>query len=61
MHIKFALIYAGAQKNIGIAGVTVVIVREDFLDRFQSICPIVFQYKINAENGSMYNTPTTFG
>ncbi|MFP3803399.1 aminotransferase class V-fold PLP-dependent enzyme, partial [Paraburkholderia sp. SIMBA_027] len=47
-------------KNIGMAGVTVVIVREDMLDRAQSICPSAFEWKTVAENNSMYNTPPTY-
>lgn len=58
---KFALIFAGAQKNVGIAGVTVVIVRDDFIGKAQEICPIILDYKIHADNQSLYNTPTTFG
>lgn len=57
---KFGLIYAGAQKNIGPAGVTVVIVREDLLGQAISCTPAIFDYKIQAENGSMYNTPPTY-
>ena len=54
---KYALIYAGAQKNMGPAGVTVVIIREDFMaDRADGLQPI-FDYRVIAENGSMYNTP----
>jgi phosphoserine aminotransferase len=54
------VLYAGAQKNIGIAGVTVVIVREDLLDRALSICPSAFEWKTIAANNSMYNTPPTY-
>lgn len=57
---KFALIYAGAQKNIGIAGVTVVIIREDFIGKSNPICPIILDYKTQADNQSLYNTPATF-
>ena len=57
---KFGLIYAGAQKNIGPSGLVVVIVREDLLGRARSICPTMLNYKIAADNGSMYNTPATF-
>jgi phosphoserine aminotransferase len=57
---KFALIYAGAQKNIGPAGLTVVIVREDLLGRARPGTPAVFDYKAMAEEGSMLNTPPTF-
>ena len=58
---KFALIYAGAQKNLGPAGVTVVIVREDLLGRHMDITPTLMQYSVQSENDSLYNTPTTYG
>ena len=57
---KFGLIYAGAQKNIGPSGLVVTIVREDLLGRARSVCPTMLNYKIAADNGSMYNTPATF-
>ncbi len=57
---KFALIYAGAQKNIGPAGITLVIVRKDLLDRVMPSTPSVFNYQRIADNGSMLNTPPTF-
>lgn len=57
---KFGLIYAGAQKNIGPAGITVVIVREDLLGKALPITPTMFDYKIHADNASMYNTPPTY-
>ena len=57
---KFGLIYAGAQKNIGPSGLVVAIVREDLLGRARSSCPSMLNYKIAADNGSMYNTPATF-
>jgi phosphoserine aminotransferase len=57
---KFALIYAGAQKNIGPAGLTVVIVRADLLGRARPGIPAVWDYKAMAEEGSMLNTPPTF-
>ncbi|MEM8309946.1 aminotransferase class V-fold PLP-dependent enzyme, partial [Morganella morganii] len=53
-------IYAGAQKNIGPSGLVVVIVREDLLGRARSVCPTMLNYKIAADNGSMYNTPATY-
>lgn len=56
---RFGLIYAGAQKNIGPSGLVVVIVREDLLGRARSICPTMLDYKVAADNGSMYNTPPT--
>lgn len=54
---KFNLIYAGAQKNCGPAGVTIVIIREELLDRVPSNLPPMLDYKVQAENGSMFNTP----
>lgn len=54
------LIYAGAQKNIGPAGVTIVIVREDLLDRAPKSIPAVFHYKHMAAHGSLFNTPPVF-
>ncbi|WP_252179752.1 3-phosphoserine/phosphohydroxythreonine transaminase [Endozoicomonas sp. 4G] len=57
---RFGVIYAGAQKNIGPAGLTVVIVRDDLLDRGHSSCPAVFDYRLQADKDSMYNTPPTF-
>jgi phosphoserine aminotransferase len=58
---RFALIYAGAQKNIGPSGLCVVIVRDDLLDRARSTTPGVWDYKQMAADGSMSNTPPTFG
>jgi phosphoserine aminotransferase len=58
---KFGLIYAGAQKNIGPAGVTLVIVREDLLGQVVPGTPTMFDYKTHSENDSMYNTPPTYG
>lgn len=58
---KFGLIYAGAQKNLGPAGVTVVIIREDLAGNAMDFTPTMFNYKEHIENGSMYNTPPTFG
>jgi phosphoserine aminotransferase len=58
---RHGLIYAGAQKNLGPSGVTVVIVREDLLTRSQDTLPTMLNYKVHAENGSLYNTPPTFG
>lgn len=57
----FGLIYAGAQKNIGPAGVTVVIVREDLLGKAPENTPSMLNYKLMADNDSMYNTPPTYG
>jgi phosphoserine aminotransferase len=55
-----ALIYSGAQKNMGPAGVTVVIVRDDLLQRSSKSLPTMLNYAVHAENGSMYNTPPAF-
>jgi phosphoserine aminotransferase len=57
---RHALIYAGAQKNMGPAGLTVVIIRDDMLPRSQKTMPTMLNYAVHAENGSMYNTPPTF-
>jgi phosphoserine aminotransferase len=57
---KFALIYAGAQKNLAPAGATLVIVRKDMLARTPSTLPTMLQYPVHADNASMYNTPPVF-
>lgn len=57
---RFGLIYAGAQKNIGPAGLAIVIVREDLIGAALPITPAIFDYKVQAENESMLNTPPTF-
>jgi phosphoserine aminotransferase len=57
---KFALIYAGAQKNIGPAGVTAVIVRKAFLETGRADLPAIFSYKTHAKNSSLYNTPPAY-
>ncbi|WGZ95954.1 MAG: 3-phosphoserine/phosphohydroxythreonine transaminase [Candidatus Thiothrix putei] len=57
---KFGLIYAGAQKNIGPAGLTIVIVRDDLIGETLPGTPTMFDYKIHADNESMYNTPATY-
>ncbi len=57
---KFGLIYAGAQKNIAPAGVTIVIVRKDLLGNASSICPTMLNYSIQDKNDSLYNTPPCF-
>ncbi len=57
---KFGLIWAGAQKNVGPAGMTIVIIREDLIGFAGKEVPTYLDYKIHAENGSMYNTPPTF-
>ena len=57
---RYALIYAGAQKNIGPSGVTVVIARKDIVEQSRKDIPKIFQYRTHAENNSLYNTPPTF-
>ncbi|WP_370263270.1 3-phosphoserine/phosphohydroxythreonine transaminase [Limnobacter sp.] len=57
---RYGVIYGGAQKNIGPAGVTLVIVRKDLLNRALPICPSAFEFATVAEHGSMYNTPPTY-
>ena len=56
-----ALIYAGAQKNLGPSGVTLVIIRDDLVKRSPSTLPTMLNYNVHAENKSLYNTPNTFG
>ena len=58
---KFGLVYAGAQKNIGPAGVTVVVVRDDLIGNALDITPTMLNYQTHADNGSMFNTPPTYG
>ncbi len=58
---QFGVIYAGAQKNIGPAGLTIAIVRKDLLGKASAHCPTMLDYKTAAENDSMYNTPPTYG
>ncbi|GLQ30764.1 3-phosphoserine/phosphohydroxythreonine transaminase [Litoribrevibacter albus] len=57
---KFGLIYAGAQKNIGPAGLTIVIVRKDLLGKAKDFTPTMFDYQVHAKAGSMNNTPPTY-
>lgn len=57
---KFGMIWAGAQKNVGPAGVTIVIIREDLIGFAGAEVPTYLDYKIHADNGSMYNTPPCF-
>lgn len=57
---KFGLLYAGAQKNMAPAGLTVVIVRDDLIGHAQDICPTMFNYQTHADNGSMFNTPPCY-
>jgi phosphoserine aminotransferase len=58
---RVGLAFGGAQKNLGPAGLTLVIVRDDLLGHALEICPSAFNYKIVADNKSMYNTPPTWG
>ncbi len=58
---KFGLVYAGAQKNMGPAGVTVVVVRDDLIGNALDITPTMLNYQTHADNGSMFNTPPTYG
>ncbi len=57
---RFGLIYAGAQKNLGPAGVTLVIIRQDFLEKVPTSLPSMLRYDIHATNNSLYNTPSSF-
>jgi phosphoserine aminotransferase len=58
---KYALIYAGAQKNMGPSGVTFIIIRKDMLERSSDSLHTMLNYKIHVENNSLYNTPSVFG
>ncbi|MCQ6281630.1 3-phosphoserine/phosphohydroxythreonine transaminase [Bacillus sp. EB600] len=58
---QFALIYAGAQKNLGPSGVTVVIIRKDWIEKANTNIPTMLKYSTHAEKNSLYNTPPTFG
>jgi phosphoserine aminotransferase len=57
---RYGMIYAGAQKNLGQAGISVAIIREDLIKDPMSHTPVLYNYKIEAENGSLYNTPATY-
>lgn len=57
---KFALLYAGAQKNLAPAGLTVVIIREDLIGHAMDITPTMFNYQTHSDNGSMFNTPPCY-
>lgn len=57
---KYGIIYAGAQKNIGIAGLTVVIIRDDLIRELDNFVPTMLSYKTHAENDSLYNTPPAY-
>ncbi len=54
---KFGLVYAGAQKNLGAAGTTIVVIREDLLERCPKEVPTMLQYRVHAKDGSRHNTP----
>jgi phosphoserine aminotransferase len=58
---KFDLIYAGAQKNLGPSGVTVVIIRKELMEKANQQLPTMLKYDIHAKNNSLYHTPPTFG
>lgn len=58
---KYGIIYAGAQKNIGPAGLCIVIIREDLIGNASEICPTMLNYKTHSDNDSMFNTPPTYG
>lgn len=58
---QYGIIFAGAQKNLGPAGVTVVIIRKDLIGKAKETVPTMLDYQIHLANGSMYNTPPTFG
>ncbi|KAI8017466.1 hypothetical protein LOK49_LG04G01333 [Camellia lanceoleosa] len=58
---KFGVIYAGAQKNVGPSRVTVVIIKKDLIGNAQEITPVMLDYKIHADNNSVYNTPPCYG
>ena len=58
---QYGLVYAGAQKNLGPSGVTVVIIRQDLLERSSKSLHTMLNYTVHAENGSLYNTPPAFG
>ena len=58
---KFALIYAGAQKNLGPSGVTAVLLRESWLAKANKNVPTMLRYATHVKNNSLYNTPPTFG
>ncbi|PRQ47231.1 putative phosphoserine transaminase [Rosa chinensis] len=58
---KFGIIYAGAQKNVGPSGVTIVIIRKDLIGNAQEVTPVMLDYKIHDDNNSLYNTPPCYG
>jgi phosphoserine aminotransferase len=58
---RYGIVYAGAQKNLGPAGVTLVVIRKDLVERARHDLPTMLQYRTHASSDSMYNTPSTFG
>ena len=58
---QFGLIYAGAQKNLGPSGLTLVVIRKDLIERAAATLPTMLQYRTHAKDNSLYNTPPTFG
>ena len=57
---KFGMVYGGAQKNVAPAGLTIAIIREDLLGNARDYCPTMLDYKVHADNGSLYNTPPCY-
>lgn len=57
---RYGVLYGGAQKNVGMAGLTVLVVREDLLERALPVCPSAFEWRLIEQNDSMYNTPPTY-
>ena len=57
---KFGMVYGGAQKNVAPAGLTIAIIREDLLGSARDYCPTMLDYKVHADNGSLYNTPPCY-
>ena len=57
---KFGMVYGGAQKNVASAGLTIAIIREDLLGNARDYCPTMLDYKVHADNGSLYNTPPCY-
>jgi phosphoserine aminotransferase len=58
---RFGVVFAGAQKNLGPSGVTIVIIRKDLVERAPETLPAMLQYRVHSKNASLYNTPCTFG
>ncbi len=57
---KFGMVYGGAQKNVAPSGLTIAIIREDLLGNARDYCPTMLDYKVHADNGSLYNTPPCY-